>query len=201
MNGFKRLTTDKPNGMYELAHNSCYIGDDGAARYRDFETDIDARDLTRKLMVSFGQWKSAEEYGLDADNELIDDDIFDDSMMELLSFDNTAISGLIALFYRNLWAMADLRECLKAYEDAEEQGLLVKLPCKIGSLVYKIKKDLNQMKRETIEHNGHYYHRNIDVYFITQATFDIEDISHLGKTVFITKEKAEAALAKLESEV
>lgn len=117
MNGFKRLTTDKPQGMYELAHNSCYIGDDGAARYRDFETDIDVRDLARKLMVSFGQWKSAEEYGLDADNELIDDDIFDDSMLELLSFDDTAISGLIALFYRNLWAMADLRERLKAYED------------------------------------------------------------------------------------
>ena len=35
----ERLTTDKPNGMYELAHNSCYVGDDGTARYRDFETD------------------------------------------------------------------------------------------------------------------------------------------------------------------
>lgn len=90
---------------------------------------------------------------------------------------------------------------LKEYEDAEEQGLLVKLPCKVGSLVYKIKKDLNQMKRETIEHNGHYYHRNIDVYFITQATFDIEDISYFGKKIFLTKKEAEAALAKMESEV
>lgn len=34
--------------------------------------------------------------------------------------------GLIAVFYRNLWAMADLRERLKKYEDLEEQGKLIK---------------------------------------------------------------------------
>lgn len=89
---------------------------------------------------------------------------------------------------------------LKKYEDAEEQGLLLRLPCKIGSMVYEIKKDLNQMKRETIEHNGHYYHRNIDVYFVTQVTFEIEDIVSLGKTVFLTKEEAEQALERMVKE-
>ena len=29
--------------------------------------------------------------------------------------------GLVALYYRSIWAMADLRERLKKYEDAEEQ--------------------------------------------------------------------------------
>ena len=29
--------------------------------------------------------------------------------------------GLIATFYQNLWAMAELRERLKYYEDLEEQ--------------------------------------------------------------------------------
>lgn len=87
---------------------------------------------------------------------------------------------------------------LGEYEDLEEQGLLLRLPCKVGSMVYEIKKDLNQMKRETIEHNGHYYHRNIDVYFVTQVTFEIEDIVLLGKTVFLTKEEAEQALAKMK---
>ena len=127
MNGFKRLTTDKPNGMYELAHNSCYIGDDGAARYRDYDTDMDARKLARDLMVKFGFWK--EDY-----KEIEDDESFDWAMFENLAdvnVDDMDIEGLIVLFYRNLWAMADLRECLKAYEDAEEQGLLLKLPCKI----------------------------------------------------------------------
>ena len=89
---------------------------------------------------------------------------------------------------------------LAEYEDLEEQGLLLRLPCKVGSMVYEIKKDLNQMKRETIEHNGHYYHRNIDVYYIAQVTFEIEDFAELGKTVFITKEEAEQALAKIEKE-
>jgi hypothetical protein len=89
-------------------------------------------------------------------------------------------------------------EELKQYRIAEEQGLLLRLPCNVGSMVYEIKKDLNQMKRETIEHNGHYYHRNIDVYFVTQVTFEIEDIVSLGKTVFLTKEEAEAVLAKMK---
>lgn len=93
-----------------------------------------------------------------------------------------------------------LYDKLKEYEDLEEQGKLLKLPCKIGSLVYEIKKDLNSMKRETIEHNGHYYHRNIDIYFITQVTFEIEDISSLGKTVFLTKAEAEAALETMKGE-
>ena len=35
-------------GMYELALNSCYIKD-GLTRYRDFENDMDARDLAREL--------------------------------------------------------------------------------------------------------------------------------------------------------
>lgn len=86
----------------------------------------------------------------------------------------------------------------RQYKEAEEQGLLLRLPCKIGSMVYEIKKDLNQMKRETIEHNGHYYHRNIDVYFVTQVTFEIEDFVELGKTVFLTKEEAEQALTRME---
>lgn len=85
-------------------------------------------------------------------------------------------------------------------EDLEEQGLLLELPCKVGAIVYAIKKDLNDMKREVIEHNGHYYHRNINVYFITQVTFEIEDIINLGKTVFLTREEAEKALAEMERE-
>lgn len=121
----ERLTTNKPveeMSMTELAHNSCYAKD-RKARYRDYEMDIDARDFARKLMLEFGEWKHIEEYGLDADNELVDDDIFDDTMLDNLQYEPTTTIGLIALFYRNLWAMADLHTRLKAYEDAEEQAL------------------------------------------------------------------------------
>ena len=109
-----RLTTNKDTSemsMYELAHNACY-SKDGLARYRDFEMDMDARDFARNLMST-----------LTDDDLPTDDDAFDDEIMENLMYDPfESVTGLIALFYRNLWAMADLRETLKVYEDAAERG-------------------------------------------------------------------------------
>ena len=109
-----RLTTNKDvseMSMYELAHNSCY-SKDGVARYRDFEMDMDARDFARNLMTT-----------LAGDDLSTDDDVFDEEIMENLMYDPfESVTGLIALFYRNLWAMADLRETLKAYEDEKERS-------------------------------------------------------------------------------
>ena len=105
----KRLTSDKPvaeMGMFELAHNSCYIKD-GKARYRDYSLDEDARVLTRMLLKDHA----------DGDDAFTCDEDFDDWMIDYLEYGMDSIEGLIALFYRNLWAMADLREALKAYED------------------------------------------------------------------------------------
>lgn len=105
-----RLTTDKPTkemSMYELAHNSCYIDKNGNTRYRDFNTDVDARMLARELLKKYA----------DGDDAFTDDDNFDDEIMELLQYGTRTIEGLIALFYRNLWAMSELRETLKQYED------------------------------------------------------------------------------------
>ena len=116
-----KLTSDKKvseMGMAELAHNSCYV-ENGKARYRDYELDMDARDLARNLMSTL------------TDDELpLDDVSFDEEIIENLQYDCFSdIRGLIALFYRNLWAMADLREKLKYYEDAQEQGLLEIIEC------------------------------------------------------------------------
>lgn len=125
----ERLTSNKKvsdMSMFELAHNSCYCKD-GAARYRDFENDIDARDLARELV-----W-SLTDIELSRNNEC-----FDEEIIENLQYDITKEPiGLIALFYRNLWAMADLRERLKEYEDLEEQGRLIKLPVKDGATVHR----------------------------------------------------------------
>lgn len=109
----KRLTTNKAvseMSMYELAHNACY-SKDGLARYRDYEMDMDARDFARKLMTTMIGYDLPE-----------DDDAFDEEIMENLAYDPfETVTGLVALFYRNLWAMADLRERLKTYEDKEER--------------------------------------------------------------------------------
>lgn len=104
-----RLTSDKPvseMNMVELAHNGCHIKD-GCAWFRDYETDTDARELTRKLLKQYAE----------GDDSFTCDDDFDDYMLDCLQYDTDTIEGLIALLYRNLWAMAELRETLKQYED------------------------------------------------------------------------------------
>lgn len=114
-----RLTTNKPvdeMSMLELTYNSCYAKD-GKAMYEDFETVRDARDFARSLYKAY------------LNEELpTDDEEFDGRMMDDLQYESEVhLNGLIALFYRNLWAMADLRETLKSYEDKQEQGLLLEL--------------------------------------------------------------------------
>ncbi len=106
--------------MIELAHNSCYADDERNARYRDYEMDMDARDFARNLMVTLAK-----------DEMPISDTEFDEEILDNLAIDPFSdVRGLIALFYRNLWAMADLRETLKKYEDLEEQGLPLRwIPC------------------------------------------------------------------------
>ena len=112
----ERLTTNKPvdeMSMLELEYNSCYAKD-GKAMYRDFSFNTDARDLARHIME------------LQAKIELPkDEEEFDEVMLGYLQYDPaTSVVGTIALLYRNLWAMADMRERLKVYEDKMEQGLI-----------------------------------------------------------------------------
>ena len=129
-----RLTSDKDvkdMGMVELAYNSCYAND-GKARYRDFDTDIDARQFAMELLERYA----------DIPNEFTCDDDFNEQMIEYMSYGIENPEGLIALFYRNLWAMADLRGRLKRYEDAEEQKRLLMLPCVVGDTVYAIDKGM-----------------------------------------------------------
>lgn len=130
----ERLTVNKPvseMNMVELAHNCCYISEDGNARYRDYKSDIDAREFTRRLMRIYEGEDLSE-----GDTE------FDEEIMTELKYDpEIYASALIALFYRNMWAMAELRSRLKYYEDAEEQGLLLRLPCKVGDTLYVISRN------------------------------------------------------------
>lgn len=207
----ERLTTDKPveeMGMYKLAHNSCYIDENLSARYRDFETDIDIRELARDIMREFKIWE------ID-DDEMLSDEIFDETIMDNLQYGTKELEGLIALFYRNLWAMAELRERLKYYEDLEEQGLLLKLPCKVGEVVYFVDRRYDREKRTFVSfvHNG--YVKAIKFSSRpTKVTIEYEDIddncdrckgkdvhaSNIGKTVFLTKEEAEAKLKEMKGE-
>ena len=74
-----------------------------------------------------------------------------------------------------------LAEKLKEYEDAEEQGLLIRLPCKVGDDVWTI------MCGMTGKHPA-----------LFRQEFTLSMFSHFGTAVFLTKEEAEVALAEME---
>ena len=79
-----------------------------------------------------------------------------------------------------------LAEKLCEYEDLEEQGRLVKLPCKVGDTVYKADKVREKIKQYKVIH-----------FETDRVDFDNYDscfLSQFGKTVFLTKEEAEAEL-------
>ena len=89
-------------------------------------------------------------------------------------------------FWEHYQVRAWLKE-LKQYKNLEEQGLLLRLPCKVGDTVYKI---INQ--RDNYDDT---------VYQIVSATiFELSMIDKIGKTVFLTKAEAEWKLKEMESD-
>lgn len=193
-----RLTTNKPTyemTMLELAYNCCYAKD-GESRYRDYEMDMSTRDFARNLMTT-----------LCGEDLPVDDDGFDEEILENLQYDPFAdTTGLIALFYRNLWAMAELREILMRYEDGEEQGLLLRLPCKVGDTLYYISEGfIEPCTVETIFISD-YTDKDGNCSYMAEIHFDREDCPYvsteiyftdIGKTVFLTQAEAEQKLKEM----
>lgn len=84
-------------------------------------------------------------------------------------------------------------EKLGQYEDSEEQGLLLRLPCKVGDtlyLPYSRPRYIKEVMVTDFMFNGCDLHILTD--FVTLGNRDI------GKTVFLTKEEAEQALAEMK---
>ena len=93
----------------------------------------------------------------------------------------------------NIFTMSVLQRCyklvsqLKEYKDLEEQGKLLKLPCAVGDTVYRLRID-----------NAAYMMNNEKMWGIIEDKFEIFHFDSIGKTVFLTREEAEAALKELE---
>ncbi len=84
---------------------------------------------------------------------------------------------------------------LAEYEDLEEQGRLIKLPCKIGNKVYNITWWDDVQEKVVVK--GKTYYRTIHEHKVSKSTFGYTDIEEIGKTVFLTKSEAEAELEEL----
>ena len=98
--------------------------------------------------------------------------------------------------WENCKTIDDVIDKLAEYEDLEEQGRLVKLPCKIGTEVYDITWWDNVQEKVVVE--GKAYHRTVYKHKVTKLPFTYSDIDNFGKTVFLTKSEAEQKLKEME---
>ena len=97
-------------------------------------------------------------------------------------------------------------EELKKYRDLEKQGLLLRLPCKVGSTVYAycgVLGILSYTVDSVVIDNEITYqcsaHSNLIGDCPSECLDEIEpDISDFGKTVFLTQEEAEEALRNIK---
>ena len=114
--------------------------------------------------------------------------------------------------FRAIEQSMELLDELKAYRDAEEQGLLLRLPCKVGSTVYVIDTYCiaNGIDDEECESNElcetcRHYKKYVVCEKVMNNTFEIMIMMQdycgrfrFGKTAFLTREEAEAKLAEMQ---
>ena len=94
---------------------------------------------------------------------------------------------------------------LAEYEDAEEQGLLLRLPCKVGDAVWYVEEyDTPEITRGVVD--GYLWYRTCG--FALNVVWDEPIMAHfaytrkempfsdIGRCVFLTREEAESALAE-----
>ena len=90
---------------------------------------------------------------------------------------------------------------LKDYEDLEEQGLLMKLPCKVGDTVYAIGFNNKPVVYESVVLSILITEKEI-VFNVKVDEFEINSQlkqSMFGKTVFLTQDEAEQKLKEMKS--
>ncbi len=98
--------------------------------------------------------------------------------------------------------LADCLTKFKEYQQLEEQGRLIKLPCKVGDVVYFAHHD-RVISSEVLSEKYRAEAENHGVFIRERLTIDVEGVSaeidfgDIGKTVFLTKSAAEAKLKEL----
>ena len=94
--------------------------------------------------------------------------------------------------YNGMCSQRQTWERLKAYEDAEQDGRLVVLPCKVGDDVWFVRK----FGKERCIKRAEVSCINIDCRGKVFVSARRISGGYIGKTVFLTREEAEAALAQ-----
>lgn len=98
--------------------------------------------------------------------------------------------------WENCKTIDDVIDKLAEYEGLEEQGRLIKLPCKVGDTIYGLHKAMVcELNTETIGISK--MPSGEILYLIDGWELDKGDF---GKTVFLTKSEAEQKLKEMESD-
>ena len=105
--------------------------------------------------------------------------------------------------WENCKTIDDVIDKLAQYEDLEEHGLLLRLPCKVGDTVYAIGFNNNKpiiyesvVLRILITEKEIVFNVKVDEFEINSQLKQ----SMFGKTVFLTKSEAEQKLKEIESD-
>lgn len=125
--------------------------------------------------------------------------------------ETTTMNNPIKEYWEHKQVAEYLRK-LKAYESLEEQGRLLKPPCKIGDDVYYVPSEVNYKLNILNGHseNNKVYHQKVEDFILTRHGWYLEcdqdakygtghiltDVSFC-KTWFLTKSEAEAKLKEL----
>lgn len=78
---------------------------------------------------------------------------------------------------------AEMAKEIRAWRNVEEQGLLVRLPCKVGTEVYYILGIPNKTPCT-----------------IDKCVFELSDIDKIGESLFLTREEAEKKLEEMKND-
>lgn len=105
-------------------------------------------------------------------------------------------SGVIKFNDANL--MVAIIDKLKIYEDAEEQGLLIRLSCKVGDTVWN--KDLNHYKIIALSPEQTKTSIKIVYTAVCGATEIYFSANDVRKRIYLSKKAAEAAIRERQSE-
>lgn len=92
--------------------------------------------------------------------------------------------------------IGEIYEKLAEYEDLEEQGKLLKLPCAVGDTVWFIKSNFSYMQNPKAERVRKIEIIDGEIIFRTENR--CFEMKYIGKTVFLTKSAAEQALKEME---
>lgn len=165
--------------------------------------------LTEKHYLGTDHYmKCSENCNMDID--CIDCPSFDRLVEHLAAYENTGLEPEEVDKLTKDWSdlCTVLGECggitrVKALAEAEKEGRLVVLPCKVGDMLYEVtgRKTISvyKVKAVRVELFGLFIEWDIVEGFVWQSLTGI-NAGEIGKTVFLTREEAKKALEAMKDD-